>query len=102
MAKKRDKIMTVRLDPLRQERLARLAKWRGVAPSEAMRLAIDDFFLQENVVHAKTAYDRLKPWIGSIDSSKHMKGPATSDDASAQARALILEKWDRKNAKRPG
>ena len=92
--------MTLRLDGLLDERVSELARERGITRSEVVRDALERVVLKEKRGKALTAYDRMKPWIGSVDSSKYVKGPVTSDDASAQARAIIVEKWEKRGAKR--
>lgn len=101
MAKKNEKIMTVRLDANSQDMLAKLAKWEGLSLSDIVRNAILRTYLREERLRNTTAYERLKPFIGRVNSGLTMKGPVSADGASAQARKLIIEKWEKRNAKRP-
>jgi hypothetical protein len=101
MAKKKEKTVTVRLDSLRQERLEQVAAWRKVPPSEALRLAIDNIYIEENGLRAQTAYERLKPFIGCVDSGKYGKGPFSSENISEQVSEIIAEKWEKRRARRP-
>lgn len=93
--------MTLRVDPLRQERLERLMAWKGTTLSDIVRSAIDQEYFRQEYIRSTTHYQRLKPFIGSVDSGKHGKGPFSSDDISKQVGDIIVEKWEKRGAKRP-
>lgn len=101
MAKKKGKALTLRLDGLLEERVSDMARFKGVSRSELVRDALERTLKEDERLSKLTVYERLKPWIGIIDSSKHPDGPFTSDNASEQAGEIIRQKWEKRRAKRP-
>ena len=100
MAKKKGKAITLRLDGLLEERVSAVARKRGVTRSQVVRDALEKELGREKQGKELSAYDRLKPWIGCIDSSNMPGAPFTSDNASEQARELIVQKWEKRGVKR--
>lgn len=100
MAKEKGKMLTMRVSNVLAARLEKLAKLRGVPVSEVVRKSLEHTAEREERLHRLTIYERLKPWLGSVDSSKTSKGPVTSEDASGQVRKMVLEKWRRRGSKR--
>lgn len=82
-------------------RIEKLAGLRGVPVSHVVRESLERAIEREERLYTMTIYERLKPWIGSVDSGKTAKGPVTSEDASGQVRRMVLEKWRKRAAKRP-
>jgi hypothetical protein len=101
MAKKKERTLTMRLDGLLDERISSKARARGVSRADIVRDALEREFLHAERVRTMTAYERLKPYIGVIDSSKSPGGPFTSEDATGQYQKGIDEKYRRRRAQRP-
>jgi Arc/MetJ-type ribon-helix-helix transcriptional regulator len=84
---------TVRLDTPTEAALARLAARRGQTKSEVIRDAISR--LAEEEGEQATAYQRLEPFVGLVDSG----GRQLSTGTGAKVRAILEE---RRRARRPG
>lgn len=100
MAKRKGKMLTMRVSDALAARIEKLARIQRVPVSHVVRETLERAIEREERVYTMTIYERLKPWIGSLDSSKTAKGPVTSADASGQARRMVLEKWRRRGSKR--
>jgi hypothetical protein len=83
---------TVRLDVPTETALKRLAARRGQTKSEVIRDAI--LRLAEEESKPLSAYDRLRPFLGIVDSG----GQQLSTDTGKRLRTLLAE---RRNARRP-
>ena len=77
---------TVRLDTPTEATLARLAARRGQTKSEVLRDAIAR--LAEEAGEQTTAYQRLQPFIGRVDSGGRQLSTATG----AKVREILQEK----------
>lgn len=93
--------MTLRLDGLLDERVSELARERGITRSEVVRDALERVVLKQKRGKALTAYDRMKPWIGCVDSSKHPDAPFDAANHKQEFAAYMDEKMRRRDAKRP-
>lgn len=98
MAKRKGKVLTMRLDGLLEERVAAMARKKGVSRSQVVRDALEREFLRDEKRKTMSAYDRLKPWIGIYDSSGHPDGPFDAANAKQEFAAYVEEKWRRRNA----
>lgn len=92
-------MLSLRLDGLLDERLSKAAKSRGMSRSELVRDALERTLSEDDELKL-TAYERLKPWIGIFDSSKHPEGPLDARDASKQAEQIVWEKWQEQKKRR--
>lgn len=101
MAKKKGRALTLRLDGLLEERVSDMARLKGVSRSELVRDALERTLKEDERLSKLTVYERLKPWIGIIDSSKHPDGPFDAADHKKDFGRYVEEKWRRRNAKRP-
>ncbi len=100
MAKKKRKVLTLRLDGVLDERVAEMARHKGMSRSDLVRDSLERTLKDDERLTKLTVYERLKPWIGMFDSSKHPDGPFTSENASEQVREIIWQKWQKRNEKR--
>lgn len=100
MAKSKAKVLTMRMDESLDKKITEMAKLRGMSRSELVRDSLERT-LKEDEIYKVTVYERLKPWIGIFDSSKHPDGPFDAKDASKQFGDMVWEKWQRRSAKRP-
>lgn len=101
MTKRKGRTITMRLEESLAARVANVARLRGSSVSDVVRDSLNETLDHQERLYTMTVYERLKPWIGIYDSSKHPGAPFTSDDASKQARATAVKKWERRNARRP-
>lgn len=101
MGKKKERMITLRLDEVLEARLSKVARLAGMSVSDVVRESLEETLGRKEELYSLTVYERLKPWIGIYDSSKHPGAPFTSDDASKQARKIIVKKWEKRNARRP-
>lgn len=76
-------------------RLDALAKKRGVSRSDFVREAVRAEVAREEAEETMTAYDYLRPWIGSVRS----EGAVSARDAGRQF-ADYLEEKDRERRAR--
>lgn len=78
---------SVRLDPATRATLETLARRRGQTKSDVLRDAISELAGQE-AAGVETALDRLRPWVGIIDSGDGRLSERTGE----RFRELVEEK----------
>jgi predicted DNA-binding protein len=87
-----------RLDPETEAKIRRLAAKSGKSRSMVVREAVEKYAAEDEEASARgpTAYDRLKPYIGSISSG----GKNHSQNTHEKYRALLKKKFERIRAGR--
>ena len=92
---KKSVTILVRCEPALTRRVDALARKRGVSRSDFVRAAVKAEVAREEAEATMTAYDYLRPWIGSVRS----EGKVSARDAGRQF-ADHLEEKDRERRAR--
>jgi metal-responsive CopG/Arc/MetJ family transcriptional regulator len=88
---KKSMTITFRFDETLAKRIDGVARRLGLTRSDFVRRAVGGLLESAEREENETAYDRLKPWIGSVRSSgrhdSRNAGDRMTDDLEARARA---------------